>query len=530
MAARTVHYAGGRLVSGQVRCGSPGVAARRWMGRIVFGLGCWGALLAGGAKSQQGEPSGAAASAALEESLVAAIARCETSVVAIARVDAPEGAAEGPDRTPRGAAERAFPLARQKSADPHDPDFVPDFFGTGVIVDAKGLVVTNYHVVGARSQHWVTTADRKVYAAKIKAADPRSDLAVLELQDAGGSAFAPMPLGDASKLRKGQFVASLGNPYAIARDGQASASWGIISNLSRKLAPAQPDGGGNGKDQLHHYGTLIQTDAKLNLGTSGGALINLKGEMIGLTTAVAASAGYEQAAGFAVPVDETFKSILEALKQGKEFEYGFLGLRLENLRPEEARGAGGVRVVGVLAGAPAEGSGVAANDIITHVDGEPIADAGQLILRVGRLKVETVVRLTVERGARRREIQAELTKFPVGGRKIVTTSPPSWRGLQVDYATAADPRLLERGRHDRLLREGCVLISHVERDSPAWQANLREGMFIAVVEADGPRKVRKPEEFRQSVIGLSGPVRLQVFGGSEPPDQLQGRLVAPNSG
>ncbi len=127
----------------------------------------------------------------------------------------------------------------------------------------------------------------------------------------------PIVLGDASTLKKGQIAIALGNPYAIARDGQASASWGIIANIARKAAPlTSEDGTRKQKDKLYHFGTLIQTDAKLNLGTSGGALVNLKGEMIGLTTSMAAISGYEQAAGYAIAVDDVFRQALRVASGG----------------------------------------------------------------------------------------------------------------------------------------------------------------------------------------------------------------------
>src|SRR4030095_2005596 len=114
---------------------------------------------------------------------------------------------------------------------------------------------------------------------------------------------------------------------AIARDGQPSASWGIVSNLARKNGPTpvpnprSPTGSMSSKQTLSQFGTLIQTDAKLNLGTSGGALLNLKGEMVGLTTSMAAISGYEQAAGYAIAVDDVFRQALKALEEGREVEY-----------------------------------------------------------------------------------------------------------------------------------------------------------------------------------------------------------------
>src|SRR5207253_2509174 len=122
------------------------------------------------------------------------------------------------------------------------------------------------------------------------------DLAVLEITEPEPSKLnlRSITLGDASHLKRAQIVITLGNPYAIARDGQMSAGWGIVSNLGRRAPPAEGTNLYEQHPTIHHYGTLIQTDAKLNIGTSGGPLLNLKGEMIGLTTAMAALSGAEK--------------------------------------------------------------------------------------------------------------------------------------------------------------------------------------------------------------------------------------------
>ena len=155
-------------------------------------------------------------------------------------------------------------------------------------------MLTNMHVLGDAStdEYWVTTAQGRTFHMRIKATDPRTDLAVLEVATPKPNAddFVPIRFGDGAKLKKGQFVVALGNPYAIARDGQVSASWGIVANLSRKAAPsATVDTAHEPPRMLHQFGTLIQTDARLNLGTSGGALIDLHGDMVGLTTSQAAA-------------------------------------------------------------------------------------------------------------------------------------------------------------------------------------------------------------------------------------------------
>ncbi len=214
-----------------------------------------------------GEPTELDVASAIEQVLADSIARCEKSVVAIARVvgNDPLAVDVQPDF-----------FGRKPS--PADPEFRASTFATGVIV-GPGLVLTNQHVLAAGAptdSYFITTISKRFYPARIKASDPRSDMAVLEvIGKFPAEDFAVMPLGEGSKLRKGQIVIALGNPYAIARDGQASASWGIVANLQLKAPPSSDE---RPRSTLHHYGTLIQTDAKLNLGTSGGALLNLKGE------------------------------------------------------------------------------------------------------------------------------------------------------------------------------------------------------------------------------------------------------------
>jgi serine protease Do len=474
------------------------------------------AILCGGIASPlraQEPPSGIEAVAAIEKTLVDAIARNERSVVAVARVRRERPGETFPFETrPDPFGRRPTPLAPPQ---PTDPDFIPNEYGTGVIV-APGLILTAGSLLGDESDYYVTAADHKVYKATVKAADPRSDLAVLAIDAVN---LPPITFGNGDDVKRGQIVISLGNPYAIARDGQPSASWGIVSNLHRK-APASPsESDPTGRPTLHHYGTLIQTDARLNLGTSGGPLLNLKGEMIGLCVALAAGPGYEAAGGYAIPADATFRRAVERLTQGREVEYGFLGVQPANLRQQEVlSGLHGLRVAQLIPGTPAARCGLKPGDIITAVDQTPIYDSDGLILNVGKLPPQSVSQLTVLRNGDERTIPVTLSKYAVRGRKIVSRSDPAWRGLRVDYTTAV---VDEEGRFPSgmAVADAAVVVIEVAEKSPAWEAGLRRGMLIARV---GRTPVATPKEFAAAVARSNGPIQLRLAGDDRNPVRTVG--------
>jgi serine protease Do len=457
------------------------------------------------------QPGGLALAIAMEESLQTAIAKAEKSVVAIARLRHNHDAADI-----QLGDFRPIPFGLSSSAaerDPTHPDFVPTEFGTGIVIDRTGLILTTCDVIGDLEEHtsnsyYVTAGDRKVREAKIEAADPRSNLAVLKVD---GSDLTPITFGDGAKLRKGQIVIALGNPYAIARDGQVSASWGIVSNLQRKAGVTPDETNQSGKSTLHHLGTLIQTDAKLNFGTSGGALLNLQGEMVGLTTAMAAAAGYEQAAGYAIPVDETFRRILNELRHGRAVQYGFLGVA-PNLHEDARRIVqNGVLVQSVVRGAPADQSGIQAGDVILRVNGKPVYDFDSLLLHVGSQPPGGQVELLVDRAGREMPVVLTLAKATDLGKAIVSQPEPSWRGMRVDYWTATMNFREERELSQSPDFEGCVVVTEVAPGSPAAAAGLKPRM--AITHVDGGR-ISTPREFKAAVESMTGAVKLRLAGPS----------------
>lgn len=470
-------------------------------------IACWFALaahvVAGSAAYAQEGVSGLAAATAIESALVDAIAKAEKSVVAIARIRKDE------------AAPRSFePLWRPSEApapgesSPTSADFIPHEFGAGVVIDKAGYILTSIHVIGeASASDYVVWVQRRPFTAKLKAADPMLEVAVLKIT---ADDLQPIEFGDTKALKKGQIAIALGNPLGIARDGQASAAWGMIANLGRAAPPNPLSRARSGRESLHHYGNLIQLDTKLPLGSSGGALLNLRGEMIGLTTTYAGQSGQDKEAGFAIPIDDEFKKALDTLKRGKLPEYGFLGIapRALALRDRQ-RGKPGIVVEDVVAGTPAARSGIKAGDVITHVGDEPVYDDLHLIRLVSAIPAETKVTLQVARDPKSPKttpVSVVLSKKrPESTREpYAEERDPSWRGMRVEYATAA-PAFREFARH--IDPEGCIAIVDVDRDSPAWKAGLRSGLFVSHVN---DRRVSSPKEFHEAVQDKDAEVSLRV--------------------
>ncbi|MEO2009340.1 MAG: trypsin-like peptidase domain-containing protein [Pirellulaceae bacterium] len=429
----------------------------------------------------------------LQRAVIHSIAKAEASVVAIARVPKEQAAGVlGPGGIPA----------------PSDPAFVPTEFGSGIVIDAGGLILTNHHVLADPEENdfhvWVQGTSYK--AKRVLAADPWIDLAVLEIEANGLQAIE---FGRGEDVRKGQFVIALGNPHAIARDGEPSASWGIIANTRRK-APriGKPR---VGLDNVHLTGTLLQTDARLALGSSGGALIDLNGQLVGMTTMLAASIGETATAGFAIPVDADFRRVVAQLRQGKSPEYGFLGLVPASLSVTDRRsGRMGVVIQSIIPNTPADLAGLLLDDVVWAIDGVTIGAPSDLSRIVGKKAANTVVELKISRRGREVIKQVKLGKRYLDSRRraISVDKPSRWRGMLVDQPTAV-PSLI--GRAHAIDPDGCVGVADVVADSPAWQAGIRAGDFIRFVEG---KRVSSPGRFALLVQAMEGTVEVTVSDGS----------------
>jgi S1-C subfamily serine protease len=453
---------------------------------------------------------------ALQKVMQKAIRDAEPSIacILVSRSDAYQRMAQGPAKAQPGKLGGFNP----KSLDFLDKDLgrkldlagdnvIPEAFGSGVVIDAKGLILTNYHVVRDATKVFVRFPGGKSSYADIKAGDPRSDLAVLEL-------ITPPPglkaitLGDARKCSRGQFVLSLANPFAAGfRDGQPSASWGILSNIRRRV-PGIPTSEKDLPRTLQQYGILLQTDARLNLGCSGGALLNLQGEMIGLTTALAAIHGGETPGGFALPIDASMARIIEVLKRGEEVDYGFLGV--EPSLDADNKGV----LINVIPGSPAEKK-LQNRDRILKVNDMPVRELDDLFLALGTQLAASKITLQVSRFNQVIEVRdVELAKFYVPGKGIFSSMEPRpyFRGLRADYTSL----LVQQQRFRQPILRG-VLIADVQANSPAAKMDLKAGDIITQVQG---RPIFTPAEFYREVKGAQGPIELTLYSTNFPPPKV----------
>lgn len=441
--------------------------------------------------------------AALENALTETIAQAEPSVVAIVCARSSNN-----DDTLAVRGRAAAPPPRPNpfgQVDLADPDYLPlpGEFGSGVVVGANGEILTAFHVIKGAYRIHVRAPDHQAFDAEVIAADPRSDLAVIAPRPLPGTVpprLQPLPLGNAEGMRKGSFLVVLGNPFNTARDGRASASWGVLSNTMRKvLLPREDSQDLRLLVQLfRHQPTLWQLDTRLNLGMSGGAVVNLKGELVGITTTGGNVEGFDSQAGYAIPFDALGRRVVDALVQGKEAEYGFLGISLDREAPN--------KIGAVVPGTPAAEGELLHGDAIIAVGDRPVDENSNLSLALSTVPVGEHVKLKIRRGGQVLEKSVLVAKYPSAGEVIATNRPEPWRGLRVDFTsvlggTTLNPSVLTE------MAKGLVGVVEVKEGSPSDKAGLRRGQVVTRV---GDRPVVVPNDFWEAVRGLKGPVTLQT--------------------
>ncbi len=269
--------------------------------------------------------------------------------------------------------------------------------GSGVLVSPDGLIVTNAHVVEGAEYIQITLSDRRSYKAAIVGVDEKTDLAVLRVEADG---LPWVPLGDSSVLRAGEVVLAVGNPFGLNQ----TVTMGIISGVGRQ---------GVG---ISDYEDFIQTDAAINPGNSGGAMVNTRGELIGVNTAIFTQSGGYEGIGFAIPTN-LVKSVLDSLVKHGRVVRGWLGVSIQEITPEladqfELPSPKGALVTNVVAHGPAAAAGLRRGDVILAINDQPVDTLSKLRLLVAGTEVGSRVPVRIQRDGRPMTVQVTLGELP----------------------------------------------------------------------------------------------------------------------
>jgi serine protease Do len=346
--------------------------------------------------------------------------------------------------------------------------------GSGVVIDASGLILTNNHVVEKAEEIKIKLQNGKEYDAKVVGRDPKTDLALIEAKP-DKDFPKPAVLGDSDAIRVGDWVMAVGNPFGLGH----TVTVGIISAKGRVIG-AGP------------YDDFLQTDAAINPGNSGGPLFNMLGEVVGVNTAIVARG---QGIGFAIPINMA-KEILPQLKSGKVVR-GWLGVMIQDLTPELAKSFGlketkGVLIADVVADGPAHKAGLERGDIVLEFDGRPVETSHDLSRRVAAVKPGTETVIKVLRNGREKKIQVTIGTMPEDGAPAAepAVAETPW-GLTVQNLT---PELAQRFGWDE--SEKGVIVTEVEPGSPASDARITRGDLIKEVNRE---KIQNLRDYKQAV-------------------------------
>ena len=366
-------------------------------------------------------------------------------------------------------------------------EYTREGLGSGVIIGIDGLIVTNNHVAGDADELIVILSSGEEVEAKLVGADPRSDLALIQIEYDGE--LPAIQLGDSDELRVGEWVLAVGSPFALSQ----TVTQGIVSYLGRE---------GVG---LADYESYIQTDAAINPGNSGGALVNLDGELIGVNTAIASRSGGYQGIGFAIPVS-TVRSVVSDLLEFGEVRRGWLGVSIQEVSSELAQqfqldDESGVLLSEVFPGSPAETGGLRRGDVITAIDGVAFRSLSEFRNRIADMDPGTETRLSIVRDGNRRTVSLAL-----GSREedpeVISNELEHDYGWQLSELT-----------EDIAVRLGAeditgVVVVNVYPGGPASNAGIQPGDVIMEVNRT---QVNSVSEVSEELSGTVGDALLLIW-------------------
>ena len=379
------------------------------------------------------------------------------------------------DRLPRGQQPEQSPRGRRAEG-----------LGSGVIVSADGYILTNHHVVDGAEEINVELTDNRTFRAKLVGSDPPSDLAVLKIEQQG---LPVLPLGDSDRVRVGDVALAVGNPLGIGQ----TVTMGIISAKGR--ATGLSDGS---------FEDFIQTDAPINRGNSGGALVSANGELIGINSQILSPTGGNIGIGFAIPANMA-KNVMEQLVKTGKVRRGYLGIGPQDVTADIAQSIGlrevrGVIVRSVQPGSAAERAGLRRGDVITTLNGQPVTDSNSFRNRIAGTQPGGEVTLTVTREGREQQVRATLAELPAtanaregegGGGNTPNAQPSGRLGITAEPLTPETARQMELPANTQGL-----VVTAVDPEGPAADAGLRQG---DVIEEANRQPVRSTEDLRAAV-------------------------------
>ncbi len=444
--------------------------------------------------------------------------RMEDAVIKVAETTGKAVVSISTEHTTRIGGKRRFYFNYPFGESPFGEDdsfrrFFDDFFGeipereykqiglgSGVIINEEGYILTNEHVIAEADKITVTLSDGREFKGEIKGQDPRSDLAVIKINARN---LPVAKLGDSDKLKIGQWVVAIGNPFGFVMENpEPTVTAGVISALHRSL--------GRSLSRERDYNDLIQTDTAINPGNSGGPLVNLKGEIIGINVAIFSTSGGYQGVGFAIPINNA-KRVISKLIEGKKVLYGWLGLTVQDLTEELAKyfnlpDKNGVLVASVLKGGPAEKGGIKEKDIIRQIENQTIDNVRELLNIVGKLEVGKKIKVLVIREKKELILDVVIGERPADleSKEAEYGVSRNWRGLEVRDLNP------QNSRQFRVKEKEGVVVIDIELNTSADESGIIAGDVILEINRQA---VRNLSDYEIITGGLKGDALLRTSRG-----------------
>jgi serine protease Do len=370
--------------------------------------------------------------------------------------------------------------------------------GSGVIVSEDGYIVTNNHVIERAQEIKVLLSNKKDYNAKLIGADPKTDIAVIKID---GKGLTALPWGDSNKLKVGEIVFAIGNPFGLNQ----TVTMGMISAVGRANVG------------IADYEDFIQTDAAINPGNSGGALINARGELIGINTAILSRTGGYQGIGFAVP-SSMARQVMDSLVKYKKVVRGWLGVSIQEVTSDLAEEFGvkdlkGALVSGVIKGSPAEKAAIKQGDVILQYNGKVVEDTGHLRNMVSQTPIGTKVHVKLLRQKKELEVDVVIAELPK--KMAEATSRNSEESEENQEESSALTGLVVRELTPDLAarlgideNENGVVVVKVDTDSKLFEAGIRPGDIVLQINQ---KNIATIEDYKKAASKIRSKERVLLL-------------------